>query len=152
MGHPLADDFGKSFQHGSEFFFGGAADALADTCGRERADLADLDPGSFGQFGSGEFKRQREAGSRFLTGERDGDDRSGTFVEDVVAEDQDRAPASLFVTAHRAQVSPTNFASQYSGHSSPLAARPSSAARCSSAGSSLAHSRAHQVPAKPSNF
>ena len=86
-----------------------------------------------------------ESGTRLLAGERQGDDRAGPFVEYIVTENDDRALSGLLAPANRVQISPAYVCSQYSGHVSPVAARPSSASRCSSVGFSFPHSWASRV-------
>src|SRR5262245_8756175 len=124
------------------------SDPPTDTVHRERPNLADFDPGSLGQPGRLTFESQREAGTRFLACHRQRDDSPGSLVENVVAENKYRALAGLLASPDRIEVSPTNLASQYSGHESSGSARPSSARRFSWAGLSFAASRANRVRAK----
>ena len=146
----LADDFDQSIDNRGQLLLGGPPEPSADAFDRQRPDLADLDPRALGE--PWRIERQREG--EVCTGSRLVRAAAMTvpdcFVEDVVAEDNDRALAGLFVATSRVQVRPADIAPQYSGHDSPSS--PSSARRCSRAGSSLAHSVASRVGASRPSF
>ena len=63
------------------------------------------------------FKRQRKASALRLTGQGNGNDGSGAFVENVLAQNQNWTLSCLFSPAYWIQISPADFAPQYSGHS-----------------------------------
>src|SRR6266516_6491115 len=88
---------------------------------------------------------QRKTGALGLTAQGYRDHGSGTLVEDVVAEYQNRTQTRLFVPPDRIQVRPANLPPQYSGHVSSSRPRPSSATAFSDFGSSLAHSDASRL-------
>jgi hypothetical protein len=145
-----SNDLAKSLQDGLDFFRGNDTESSTDALYGKRSDLADLDPGSFRQFGCSKFERQRELGPGLLTRKSYGNNSAGSFIENIMTEDHDGPFSGLLLPANWIQVSPTNLASQYSGHVSPVAARPSSASRCSSVRSSFAHSSASRV--RPSRW
>src|SRR5262249_21289625 len=141
------DDLIERVDDPRELLGRGDRETAANALHSQRADLADLDPGSLRQARGVALERERKAGPRLLARQSDGDDGSGPLVEDVVAQDQHRAEAGLLPAAYRVQAGPADLASQYSGHVSRLPARPSSASAFSSFGSSLAHSAASRVRA-----
>ena len=143
----LSEDFVQSLEYAGELFLGGVSDPSTDAVHRERPNLTDLHPGAFGESGRPTLEGQREAGARLLTRHRQRNDGSGSFVEDIVADDKNRALAHLLASADGIQIGPADLTSQYSGHESSTSARPSSARRFSWAGLSFAASRAKRVRA-----
>src|SRR5262249_22924064 len=117
-----------------------------------RTDLANLGPRALWQPLALQLESEREARPRGLARERDCDDRAGALVEDVVAEYQHWATASLLVAAHRVEVRPPDLSPQYSGQVSLPPAKPSSAKAFSSLGSSFAASRASRALLMRPNF
>ena len=107
----LPDDFIQAVKNSGEFFFGSSGNALADSLDRQRSDLADLDPGTFGQAGGLTFERERKGSPGFLAGQRDCNHRSRTLVKYVVTEDEYRASARLLMTLNVVEVSPTDLPS-----------------------------------------
>lgn len=91
----LSDNLEEPFAHQAEFFVGRAPESLADPLARQRADLAHLDPGTLWKLVRREFERQPVSCPGFLARQGHRDDRPRAFVENIVAEDQDRrSPAS----------------------------------------------------------
>jgi hypothetical protein len=143
-----SQDFIQTIERAGDFLVGGPRKAWPDAIDRQRADLADLDPRPLRQAIGSALERQRESGPRFLTRHRPRNDGARPFVEDVVAQHQNRSPARLLVASNGVQISPADFAPQYSGHDSNASARPSSASRFSSRGFSFADSLASRVRAR----
>jgi hypothetical protein len=83
-----ADDLEQPLDDEIELFGGRATQPSANALHRERSNLADLDPGRLRQPGARELEREQEAGARRLDGERNRDDRTRAFVEDVVTQKQ----------------------------------------------------------------
>ena len=84
-----ADDLVQAFDHSIELFRRDARNALPKAMDRQRANLTDLGPGAFWHSGARNLERQRKPGTGCLTRYGDCDDRSGMFVEHVVAQDDD---------------------------------------------------------------
>src|SRR5439155_2059066 len=101
-------------------------------------------PGAFGQFHGADFHCEGKPRARFLTGQRHDNGRFGSAVEFIHAQDQDGALAGLFASACRVQISPPEFAPQYSGHGTPPSPNSVANAR-SSLGLSLASSRRNRA-------
>ena len=79
-------------------------------------------------------------------------DRTGAIIKYILTKNENRTQASLFTTADRVKVGPTNFAPQYSGRASSSRPRPSSARAFSNFGSSFAHSDARRLRSIRASF
>ena len=117
----VADDLVEPLDEARKLFGRYAPRAFAEPLGGGRANLRALGPRPLGETCRGELDRQREAGARFLTRDRERDHRAGSLVEDLVTQDQHRPLARLVVAAKRIEVRPVDLAPQYSGHAeSPI--------------------------------
>src|SRR2546425_32335 len=148
MSHGLSDDLVQTLNDLCELFRRSQRESAAETIDRERPNLMNENPGALRQATRMTLERQWKPRARRAACHRDGDDRTGPSVEHVMAENEDRALPGLLVTAHRTEVGPPDFASQYSGHASRASITDSSARRCSSAGFNFALSRARRVRAR----
>ena len=83
---------------GSDWQRAGGADLFADSLDGRGANLADLHPGSFRKIRGLDLMSQRESCPLRLAGESNRDYCTRSFVEDIVAEDEDRAHARVFPT------------------------------------------------------
>jgi hypothetical protein len=64
----LPDNLIQPLDHLGQFFRADLGDLLADSFYGEGADLADLDPGLFGESGGGQFEGERKTGPLGLAG------------------------------------------------------------------------------------
>jgi hypothetical protein len=113
-----SDNFIEAFDDMRKLFGCRAAKPRAYAFNGKGANLADFDPGRLSQFWRLEFMRERKTGTLRLAGQRHCYDGTGAIIEYIVTKYEDRAQTSLFATANRVKVGPTNFAPQYSGHDS----------------------------------
>src|SRR5712691_6186001 len=97
------DDLVETFDYGDQFFRRHSADSLPETLDREGANLADLHPGSFRKSAARQLEGQGKPRRLRLARHGHSDDGAGALVEDVVADDEDRAAASLFPTLRRVE-------------------------------------------------
>ena len=91
----LTENFVQSVESSREFLFRRAANSRAEAIDGARSDLTDLDPGAFCQTGRLALEGQGKSRSGFLAGQRQGDDTTGSIVEDIVTQNQDRASAGI---------------------------------------------------------
>ena len=81
----------EAFYHFNELIGGRFCQASSDSLNSQSPDLTDLHPRSLGQAFGFQLKSERKAGPLWLTGKGYSNHRSRSFIEDVVAQYQDRA-------------------------------------------------------------
>src|SRR5207244_8137910 len=107
------DDLGESLDHPGHFLVRRPREPAADPLGRERADLADLDPRPLAEARRTALQGEGKTRARLLTRHRQGDYGPRARVEDVLADHENRPRPSLFMPARRVEMGPADFASQY---------------------------------------
>ena len=99
-----ADDLVEPFYDLGGLFRGSPAESLADPFDAQRSDLTDLHPRSFRKAFGFQFEGQRESGPLGLDCDCYCDCSAGSFVEDVLTQDQDRPLSGLLASPNRIQV------------------------------------------------
>ena len=105
-----SDDFVEALNDLGGLFWSSPGEPLADPFNRQCSDLANLRPRSFRKAFGFQFEGQGESGPLGLA--RDGycDCSAGSFVEDVLTQDQDGPLPSLLTSPNRIKVSPPDIA------------------------------------------
>src|SRR6266540_3847949 len=125
------DDLVQAFDDAEKLLRRDPTNPLPEALAREGTDLAHFDPGSLWKLALRQLDGQRKTRRRRLARDRHRDDRAGALVEDVVADDQHRAPSCLLSAPRRVEIGPKDVTPQYSGHDSRSTDALSSASSCS---------------------
>ena len=103
------DDVVQALDNLGQFFRAYGAESWADAFHGQRANLADLHPRLFGKTLRPQLHRERKACALRLARERHGDHRARPFIEDIMTEDQHRAPSGLFRASNRVEFRPSDL-------------------------------------------
>jgi hypothetical protein len=95
-----ANDFVQALDNLRHFLWRRSADELSDPFARERSDLANFHPGFFRQSLGVKFERQGETRSLRLARKSNGNDGSGTFIKNVLAENQNWTSSCLLTSPY----------------------------------------------------
>src|SRR5690606_19110377 len=100
------DDLVQSFDYKSKLLGGYPSYFLLDPFHCKCSDLADLDPGSFYPFSILKLAGQGKPCPLSLDRQCHGNNSAGTFIENILTEDEYWSQPCLLPAAHRVQICP----------------------------------------------
>jgi len=92
-------------------FRGERGDSFTNSKNGKSSNLADLEPGAFGKSGFRDLKVERKSGSLRLARDGHSDHRSRSFVEHVMADDENGPTTRLSLPYNRVEIGPINLSS-----------------------------------------
>jgi hypothetical protein len=90
-------------------FRGERGDSFANSKNGKSSNLADLEPGAFGKSGFRDLKVEGKSGSLSLARDGHSDHRSRSFVEHVMADDENRPATRFFLPSYGGEIGPINL-------------------------------------------